>query len=66
MSTFTIGEEVIYDEERYVIASKSDQKPLRYRLLATTPKGARMLWVDPKDLEKIVRYTKPFDDTALY
>lgn len=66
MSSFTIGEEVIYDDERYVIAGISRDQPPRYRLLATTPKGARVVWVSPQQLKKMARYTEPVDDTGRY
>ena len=66
MPTFTIGEEVMYDDERFVIAAISADEPVRYRLLATTPQGARMVWVSPKDLEKMLSYTESNDDTARY
>ncbi|CAN5789165.1 hypothetical protein BH24DEI2_BH24DEI2_11000 [soil metagenome] len=66
MPTFTIGEEVMYDDERFVIAAISVDEPVRYRLLATTPSGARMVWANPKDLGKMLNYTQPDDDTARY
>ena len=63
---FTIGEEVLYDEERYVIGGVSSEAPLRYRLLSTTPNGARVIWANVKDVEKISSYTTAQDDTANY
>ena len=66
VATFTIGEEVMYDEERFVIANISADEPIRYRLLATTPSGARVVWAEPKDLEKMSNYTRANDDTARY
>lgn len=56
-----MGEEVLYDGDRYVIWGM--EKSL-YRLLASTPKGARIVWANPKDLEKIRKYTEPRHDTA--
>lgn len=66
MATFTIGEEVMFEDERFTVAAISEDEPIRYRLLATTPNGARMVWVNPKDIEKMVSYTQPDDDTARY
>ena len=66
MTTFSFGEEVIFDEERYVLAAKSEGEPLRYRLLATRPDGAKMVWADPRDITKIKSYTEPNDDTDSY
>lgn len=66
MATFTIGEEVIFEDERFTVAAISEDEPVRYRLLATTPNGARIVWVNPKDIEKMVSYTRPDDDTARY
>ena len=66
MATFNIGEEVMFEDERFTVAAISEDEPIRYRLLATTPNGARMVWVNPKDIEKMVSYTQPDDDTARY
>lgn len=66
MATFTIGEEVMFDEERYVISSISEDEPVRYRLLATGKTGAKVVWANPRDLEKMDRYTGVVDDTARY
>jgi hypothetical protein len=64
--TFTMGEEVLYDGERYVIWGMSEDEPKRYRLLASTTKGAKIVWASPKDLEKIRSYTNPQNDTSKY
>jgi hypothetical protein len=64
--TFSMGEEVLYEGERYVVWGITDGEPKRYRLLATTNQGAKILWVNPKDLEKIRDYTEPENDTANY
>jgi hypothetical protein len=63
MSTFTIGEEVLYDGERYVVSELRTGQPYSVRLLQTTRSGARMPWVKPGDLRKIESYTRPHDDT---
>lgn len=59
--TFTMGEEVLYDGDRYVIWGIENQ---RYRLLATTKQGAKIVWANVQDLEKIRKYTDPRNDTA--
>lgn len=64
MATFTIGEEVHYDEVRWVIAGMRENGAKRYRLLATLPEGARITWAVHDDLQKIRSYTEPRDDTA--
>jgi hypothetical protein len=64
--TFTMGEEVLYEGERYVIWGISESEPIRYRLLATTKQGAKIIWANLKELEKIRRYTNPQNDTAKY
>ncbi|MGL4612267.1 MAG: hypothetical protein ACRCYY_21745 [Trueperaceae bacterium] len=64
--TFTMGEEVLYDGERFVIWGMSDDEPKRYRLLATTKQGMKIVWVSLNDLDKISKYTKSQDDTASY
>jgi hypothetical protein len=68
MSTFTIGEEVMYDGKRYVIselrpALSARTGPYQVRLLQTTSSGARMPWVELSKLHKIDRYTRAHDDT---
>jgi hypothetical protein len=64
--TFTMGEEVLFEGDRYVIWGISENEPKRYRLLATTNQGAKIIWANPKDLEKILKYTNPQNDTAKY
>lgn len=66
MADFTVGEEVMFDEERYVVASISDDEPKRYRLLATGKKGAKFVWAGVEDLEPMTSYLDPNDDTAKY
>lgn len=63
MHTFTVGEEVLFDDERYVV-STIDRADGRYRLLATTPDGARVVWAPGARLRKMERYTLARDDTA--
>lgn len=63
MSSFTIGEEVNYGGKRFVVSQVKSGQPLRYRLLATAPDGAKVVWAPADALEKIARYTRPVDDT---
>lgn len=63
MHTFTVGEEVLFDGERYVVSS-IDRTDDRYRLLATTQDGARVVWAPGTGLRKMERYTLARDDTA--
>jgi hypothetical protein len=61
--TFTVGEEVLVDDVRYVVSSIEGDPPTRYRLLATTPTGARVRWAAPAQLQKLTVYVRPRDDT---
>jgi len=61
--TFTHGEEVLVDGVRYVISASDGRPPTRYRLLATTPQGPRIVWAAASALRKIDAYTRPRDDT---
>lgn len=63
MASYTVGEEVLYRGQRYVISTAPAQPPYRYRLVATTPQGARLVWATPEQLQKIDSYTRPRDDT---
>lgn len=63
MTSFTIGEEVLYQGRRYVITTASAEPPYRYRLVATTPQGASIAWARAQELHKIDAYTQPVDDT---
>lgn len=64
MPIFTIGEEVLYDDIRYVVSVVRGNGAKRYRLLATRPDGARIVWATEDQIEKIRSYTEPRDDTA--
>ncbi len=64
MTSFSVGEEVLYQGHRYVISTAPARPPYRFRLLATTAEGARVAWARPEDLHKIERYTRPNDDTS--
>lgn len=61
--TFTHGEEVLVDGERFVISAIEGDPPTRYRLLAVTDHGPRVLWAAAAQLRKIEAYTRPRNDT---
>ncbi len=61
--TFTHGEEVLVDGERYVISAIDGGPPMRYRLLATTARGPVVRWATHHELRKIETYTTALDDT---
>ncbi len=63
MVSFSVGEEVMFQGKRYVISTASPRPPYQYRLLATTPEGARVAWAMLSDLGKMDNYTRPMDDT---
>ncbi len=63
MATFTIGEEVLLDGERFVITLKQPSPPYRYRLVRTTEQGPQVAWAEPDELQNIERYTTPRADT---
>ncbi len=60
---FTVGEEVMVDDVRYVVSTIEGSPPERYRLLATTPQGAIVRWAAPSELVKMTVYVRPRDDT---
>ncbi|HRP45993.1 MAG TPA: hypothetical protein PLT07_00460 [Trueperaceae bacterium] len=64
MATFSTGEEVLYQGERYVISTSSPRPPYQFRLLTTTPEGARVVWAAASELTKMERYTRPINDTT--
>lgn len=63
MATFTVGEEVLFEGERFVVGDKSAEPPYRYRLLATRPDGARIVWAWHQELSKLASYHQARDDT---
>lgn len=63
MATFTVGEEVLFEDERFVIAAIEPGGARRCRLLATTASGARVVWAPHAKLQKMTRYTQSRDDT---
>ena len=62
MPSFSVGEEVLYEDERYVISAIEPARG-RYRLLATAPAGVRIVWATHGELAKMARYTTASDDT---
>ena len=70
MRTYSVGEEVLFDGERWVVSQtlrgSDPEAPLRYRLLATSPGGARFAWALPHQLHDMSSYLEPDDDTARY
>lgn len=63
---FTIGEEVIYEGERYTISIATLEAPYKYRLLRTTADGAEVVWATADEVSLLDRYTRPTDDTQRY
>lgn len=63
MATYSIGEEVIYRDQRYVIGTASPRPPYQFRLLATTPDGMRVVLALESELTKMERYTHARNDT---
>lgn len=57
---FHHGEEVLLDDERFVIAGIEGD---RYRLLATSASGTRIRYANAAQLHKMDAYTRPHDDT---
>lgn len=63
--TFKIGDEVLYQGERYSISIARLTEPYRYRLVRTTSDGAEVVWAQEGEIQKIETYTRPRDDTQL-
>jgi hypothetical protein len=63
MDRFSVGEEVLYDGQRYVVSLIEPGADGRFRLLATGPHGTRVVWTGAAALEKIAAYTRPRYDT---
>ena len=63
--TYTVGEEVLYDGERYVIAGRREG-PYGFRLLRSggrTAEPERIVWAEESSLAPLRSYTDPRDDT---
>jgi uncharacterized Zn finger protein len=64
MIRFSVGEEVLYAGDRYVVSQIEAGPSERVRLLATTAEGAHVVWTVLGQLVKIDAYTRARDDTA--
>lgn len=62
--SFAIGEEVIYDEERYIVAGYEAARVTPYRLLATSSQGVKVVWSTEAELQPVARYFTPNLDTG--
>ena len=63
--SFYIGDEVLYQGERYTISIAKPVEPYQYKLVRTTAEGAEVVWALESELEHIKSYTCPRDDTQL-
>ena len=61
---YDVGEEVMYDEERYIISQIDEGRSSPYRLLAGSDKGGRIVWAREKDLERIKKYITAVHDSG--
>ena len=62
---FSVGEEVLYDEERYIISAISAERKLApYRLLACQARGTSLIWAPYASLMRIDPYLQPRFDTG--
>ncbi len=62
-----VGEEVLYDGKRYVVAGKREG-PYGIRILSASDRGgteAQALWVDESELHTMTSYTEARHDTTL-
>jgi len=66
MPSFTMGEEVLYRGRRYVVTLISPRPPYEFRVVASTPDGARVAWATIEELHKMDAYRQPYDDTGRY
>lgn len=66
MNGFSVGEEVLFDDEVYVVSARSGDAPRRYRLLASRPDGTRFVWATEEELHPMDRYLRSRDDTTGY
>ena len=63
MRPFTIGEEVLYGGERFVINTVRPQEPYQFCIIRTGEHGAKILWVTEAELSRLDRYIEQHDDT---
>lgn len=61
---FDVGEEVIYEEDRYIISQIVADRSSPYKLLAGSDRGGRIVWAREKDLERIKKYITAVHDSG--
>ncbi len=61
---YDVGEEVLYDEERYIISQIDEGRSSPYKLLAGSDRGGRIVWAREKDLERIKKYITAVHDSG--
>ena len=61
---YDVGEEVIYDEECYIISQIDQGRSSPFKLLSSTPKGSRIVWAREKDLERMDHYITAVHDSG--
>jgi len=61
---YDVGEEVMYDEERYIISQIDEGRSSPYKLLAGSDRGGRIVWAREKDLERIKTYITAVHDSG--
>ena len=66
MDRFNVGEEVMHDGRRFIVAGHHKGPLLLVRLLATRPTGVQVVWATPEALERIESYTTPSQDTNTF
>lgn len=64
MRPFTIGEEVLYDGERFVITTSRPPEPYEFTIARSGAEGAQILWANSSQLKRISQYVDPKDDTS--
>lgn len=60
---FNVGEEVLYQGDRYAITSSKPGEPYQYRIVRTTREGVRVVWALETELSRLAQYVTPRDDT---
>lgn len=61
---YDVGEEVMYDEDRYIISQIDEGRSSPYKLLAGSDRGGRIVWAREKDLERIKKYITAVHDSG--
>lgn len=64
---YMIGEEVLYDGDRYVVSGRREG-PYDYRLLSSSGRhsgDAKIVWAAESEISPLKSYTEPRDDTNL-